>query len=306
MLREQGVKLWAEHDQLKCSAPAGTLDPLLRKTIAARREDILALLRKSEGLRNRPPAIVPMKGSGSRPPIFAVSGHGGDVFYMLGFARNLDVEQPMFGVQPPGLDGSSEPLRTVEALAAYEIEQIRRYRPRGPYLIVGHCAGGTIAFEVAQQLTAAGEKVAFLALIGSPFPTMFRPGVLAWVNIRMRLRRYLRALSSVSEFTSKVRRRLRKADPLSDADLAKFAARQRVESATVAAVRNYKPRPYSGHVDVFVTSDRWHKPHLWRSMGSSVQEHILGNFEIDDLLLGPDVGVLARKFQGVLSSRRIR
>ena len=301
-LREQGVKLWVEQDQLKCNAPAGALGPMLRKTIASRREDILALLRRSEGLRERPPSIVPIKSGGSRPPIFAVSGHAGDVFYLLGFARNLHVDQPVLGVQPPGLDGS-EPLRTVEALAAYEVEQIRRYQPQGPYLIAGHCAGGTIAFEVAQQLTAAGEKVAFLALIGSAFPSMFRRRVLTWVDIRLRVRRYLRALTSFSEFTSKVRRRLKKTDPLSDADLAKLAARQRVERATVAAVRNYKPQPYSGQVDIFVTSDNWHKPQLWRSVAGSVQEHVVGDFEIDDLLLGPDVGVLSRTFQGVLTAR---
>src|SRR6202012_1387927 len=72
----------------------------------------------------------------------------------------------------PGLDGSA-PLASVEELARFEIEQIRAYRPKGPYLIAGHCAGGTLAFEVAQQLTAAGHEVGLLALIGSPFPTRF-------------------------------------------------------------------------------------------------------------------------------------
>src|SRR5260221_4002009 len=76
-------------------------------------------------------------------------------------------------------------------MANYEMEQIRRYQPRGPYLIVGHCAGGTIAFEVAHQLTAAGQQLALLALIGSPFPTMFRH--IEWLLFG--LRHHARALA---------------------------------------------------------------------------------------------------------------
>jgi len=299
ILRERDVKLWVEEDRLKCSAPVGALDAELRTTLASQKEDILAFLRRAEG-KNGSTAIVPIKPGGSKRPIFAVSGHGGDVFYLLGLARHLDAEQPMLGVQPPGLDGS-EPLRTVEALARYEIEQIRRYQARGPYLIAGHCAGGTIAFEVAQQLTAAGQQVALLALIGSAFPTMFRRRTFAW----LRLRRYARALTSVSGFMNKLNRRLHTPDALAGVNPAVLAARRRVENATVAAVRRYKPRPYPGQIDLFITSDKWHQTHRWRAFGSAVREHRVGDFEIDDLLLGPDVAVLAASLQNTLRMQSV-
>lgn len=294
ILRERDVKLWIEEDRLKCSAPVGALDAELRTTLASKKRISFAFLRRAEG-KNGPAAIVPIKPGGRRRPIFAVSGHGGDVFYLLGLARHLDADQPMLGVQPPGLDGS-EPLKTVEALARYEIEQIRRYQAQGPYLIAGHCAGGTIAFEVAQQLTAAGQQVALLALIGSAFPTMFRRSTFAW----LRLRRYARVLTSVSGVMSKLQRRLETSDALAGVSPAILAARRRVESATVAAVRSYKPRPYPGNIDLFITSDKWHRTHLWRAYGSAVREHRVGNFEIDDLLLGPDVTVLAALVQNAL------
>src|SRR5437660_4438041 len=169
ILRERDVKLWVEEDRLRCSAPRGAIDAELRTTLTSQKKDILAFLKRVQG-KNGPSTVVPIKPGGARRPIFAVSGHGGDVFYLLGLARHLDAEQPMLCVQPPGLDGT-EPLMTVEALARYEVEQIRRYQADGPYFIAGHCAGGTIAFEVAQQLTAAGQQVALLALIGSAFPT---------------------------------------------------------------------------------------------------------------------------------------
>jgi thioesterase domain-containing protein len=296
ILRERDVKLWLEEDGLKCSAPVGALDQDLRTTLTSQKTNIIAFLRRAQANLS---TIVPIKPAGARTPIFAVSGHGGDIFYLLGMARHLDADQPVICVQPPGLDGA-EPLTTVESLARYEVEQIRRYQPHGPYLIVGHCAGGTIAFEVAQQLTAAGQQVALLALIGSAFPTMFRRSTLTWLGIRQRLRRYIKALSSASEFMRKLRRRLRSSRALAAVSPAAMAARQRVESATVAAVRNYRPRRYPGHIDLFVTADKWHEAHRWRPFGASVREHLVGDFEIDDLLLGPDVGVLAALLQDTL------
>ena len=299
ILRERDVKLWVEEDQLRCSAPLGALDAELRTILTSRKTDIVAVLRwAQEG--SGPSTIVPIKPGGARTPIFAVSGHGGDVFYLLGMARHLDAEQPVLCVQPPGLDGA-EPLTTVEALARYEVEQIRRCQPDGPYLIAGHCAGGTIAFEVAQQLTAAGQQVALLALIGSAFPTMFRRRTLTWLGIRQRLRRYTRALSSASEFMTKVRRRMHPSRALAAVSPAALAARARVERATVAAVRNYRPRYYPGRIDLFVTADRWHETHRWRPFGDCVHEHVVGEYEIDELLLGPDVGVLAALLQETLT-----
>ena len=66
---------------------------------------------------------------------------------------------------------------TVEEIAAYEVAQIRELQPQGPYYIAGYCAGGSIAFESARQLAAAGEEVARVLLFGSPFPAAYRDAV---------------------------------------------------------------------------------------------------------------------------------
>ena len=199
-LRERDVKLWVEADRIKCTAPVGALDAETRAILASRKQEILTFLQEADSNKSTPSTIVPIKPGGSRPPLFIVSGYRFDVFFMLPLSRQLDPEQPVLGVQPPGLDGS-EPLDSIEALARFQVEQIRRYRPKGPYLIGGHCSGGTIAFEVAQQLKAAGQEVALLALIGSPFPAAFRP-----------INRFASRLTSgsLAERKQKVIRRLQK------------------------------------------------------------------------------------------------
>ena len=297
-LRERDVRLWLEEDRLKCSAPMGALDPEMRATLASQKKEILAFLREAQPKRGSA-AIVPIKLEGSRPPIFAVSGHGGDVFRLIALARHLDAEQPMFGVQPPGLDGS-EPLASVEALAHYEIEQIRSYQSRGPYRIAGHCAGGTIAFEVAQQLIASGQQVALLALIGSPFPTMFRQ---APQMLLPRLVRHYRGLTSGSladrqrYITNKLQQRRDHRAAQAGVAPTVIAARQRVENATLAAIHTYRLRRYPGEVDLFVTADDWHGSHQWHAFIGTLREHNFKQLEIDEFLLEPHAALLAAVLQ---------
>ncbi len=79
-------------------------------------------------------------------------------------ARRLGDDQPFYGLQSQGLDGSCSPLTTIEEMAAVYVKEIRRVQPHGPYFIAGYCMGGTVAFEVAQQLRELGEPIAMLAL----------------------------------------------------------------------------------------------------------------------------------------------
>jgi thioesterase domain-containing protein/acyl carrier protein len=108
--------------------------------------------------------LVPIQTTGSRPPFFCIHGAGGNVLIYRELSERLGADQPFFGLQSQGLDGTLPILRTVEEMASLYLKEIRRVRPYGPYLIGGYCGGGTIALEVAQQLRALGKDVALLAL----------------------------------------------------------------------------------------------------------------------------------------------
>lgn len=79
-------------------------------------------------------------------------------------SRRMGEDQPFYGLQAQGLDGSCAPLTTIEEMAALYVGEIRKVQATGPYFISGYCMGGTVAFEVAQQLQQQGETVALLAL----------------------------------------------------------------------------------------------------------------------------------------------
>ena len=82
--------------------------------------------------------------------------------------------QPVYGLQAKGLDGG-EPLKTIEEMAAHYVKEIRELHPHGPYFMGGLSFGGIVAFEMARQLTAVGQKVGLLAVLDTGYEEMPNP-----------------------------------------------------------------------------------------------------------------------------------
>jgi thioesterase domain-containing protein len=110
-------------------------------------------------------AVVPIRSTGSRPPLFCVPGAAIDAISLHPLAHALGDDHPVYGIQPRGLDGLLEPHRTVEAMAAAVVEVMRETQPRGPYHLIGHSFGAHVAYEASQQLGAAGCEVGLLVLV---------------------------------------------------------------------------------------------------------------------------------------------
>jgi len=143
-------------------------------------EDLVPLLGRKGPASGWSP-LVAIQPSGSRPPFFCVHAAGGNVLIYRGLARHLGSDQPLYGLQSQGLDGSCPVLTTVEEMAALYVKEIRRVRRHGPYYLGGYCGGGTVAFEVAQQLQAEGEQIGLLALFDtSNWSKVPQPSVWGW------------------------------------------------------------------------------------------------------------------------------
>lgn len=125
----------------------------------------------AHALRSGNPArsarLVGLRTAGTRSPIFCVHPYGGHTTGYVELVRALGSDQPVFGIQARGLQGETEPLRTIEDMAADYIGLVKTEQPSGPYQLVGHSMGGCIAFEMAQQLRRCGDEVSLLALIDS-------------------------------------------------------------------------------------------------------------------------------------------
>jgi thioesterase domain-containing protein len=255
-------------------------------------------------------AIVPLQQNGAGVPVFAVPGHNGDVFCYRALAQSLGDDQPFFGLQPPGVDGRDEPLERVADLAAYFAAQIRAFQPCGPYVIAGFCAGGTVAFELAQQLVADGAEIAFIALFGCPYPTYFRRVPQLRERLAQRVAGALKharvlATHSMAQGREYVLDKLRQRRSATKGDAVLepvLIQRAKVENATLAAVREYTPREFTGRIKLFLPSSSWARNATralqWRSAARNAEEYYgPESCTGDNMLLEPNAALFAELFR---------
>jgi thioesterase domain-containing protein len=112
---------------------------------------------------------------GPQTPFFLVAGMFGNVLNLRHLAHQIGTDRPFYGVQAKGLYGDEEPHDDFVEMAASYLEEVRQVQPHGPYLLGGFSGGGITAFEMAQQLVAAGEEVGLLVFLDTA--TSFNPAL---------------------------------------------------------------------------------------------------------------------------------
>ena len=231
--------------------------------------ELAAILRREAASSGWSP-LVAIQTGGSRPNFFCVHGAGGNVLIYRDLARRLGSDQPFYGLQAPGLDGSCAPLTRIEEMAALYEKEIRRVQPRGPYFLGGYCMGGTIAFEIARQIEAQGERVALLALFDTtdwskiPLPTVWDKTYYAVERLVFHAANFFRLSSGgKSQFLREKLQILRQRIPvwrgMMLAKLTKSSRAQASEALVLARVWqandraswDYVPRSYPGSVTDF-------------------------------------------------------
>ncbi|NQZ12332.1 MAG: hypothetical protein HRT35_34700, partial [Algicola sp.] len=106
----------------------------------------------------------------NKHPIFAIPGAGGIALSMQQLCIALGDEQPFYCLEAVGLDGISEPMDSVQSIATANITELKKVQQKGPYRLLGYSNGGVVAFEMASQLLAAGDKVGSLTLLDTLCP----------------------------------------------------------------------------------------------------------------------------------------
>jgi thioesterase domain-containing protein len=114
--------------------------------------------------------LLPLR-RGNRPPIFFVPAPlavGPVLLAYATLARRVPESRVFLAFHP----GESAPPGA--DLVETALEAIRAAQPGGPYAVLGECAGGILAWEIARRLSAAGERVDLLALLDTPWPPDWR------------------------------------------------------------------------------------------------------------------------------------
>jgi amino acid adenylation domain-containing protein len=137
--------------------------------------------------------LVPLQPNGERLPLFCAPVGGGSAFYYRMLAKHIGPDQPVYVFEPIAMNGIDPPHDTVEEMAAFYIQHMRAVQTHGPYHLCGLSFGGVVAFEMARQLTTAGEQVGCLIFFDSLAPgyaSQYDPSSVTGLRLALQVARY--------------------------------------------------------------------------------------------------------------------
>ena len=253
-------------------------------TVAGLSAALDAQARATGQQRDEPVALL--QAEGSDPALFLLAG--AEMYRAL--AHRLASVVPVYGLfsqtEIDLLETGAVPAPesvSLQTLANEYVALIRRVQPHGPYRLGGFSVGGVLAFDVAQRLQAAGEKIDLVLLLDTMLPG--RGLARLWAGVRRRLRllrrdgwRHLAHLLRVLQHQAAHRH-----EPGS-----------RRIGVYARAIRQYRPTPCDLPV-LFVQADGDGSPvpaYGWQRLVPNLQlERVPGQHM--DLLEPPQVDVLA-------------
>jgi thioesterase domain-containing protein/acyl carrier protein len=136
--------------------------------------EALAKFIAEENKEARFSSLVPLRASGSKPPVFCLHAGGGHVFFYKDLAKHLGPDQPVYALQRLGVDDVTQAAQDIESTAAHYLEEIRKVQPNGPYSLLAYCFSISICWEMVRQLQQAGNSTSVIAMIDSSPPLQGR------------------------------------------------------------------------------------------------------------------------------------
>jgi thioesterase domain-containing protein len=214
--------------------------------------------------------LVPLRSTGRAAPLYLIHGWHGQAFVTPGFLDAVPDEHPVFGIQARGLRDGLQPHHSVAAMASEYLATISERGHSQPPILVGICAGGVIAIEMARQAAAATGSYPPIVMLDPPFPPYARP-----LHVRARdlcafyVGLYTPSRGPARAVSNRIVRRLRsRAERIGTPDLDHATlhdqAAVRVALSVGIALRRHTPGTYDGPVRV-IASERRLENATWRS-----------------------------------------
>ncbi len=223
--------------------------------------------------------LMPIQPRGTRPPLFLVPGHKGDVFTFVQLTRHLPPDQPVHVFRFPEAARQDDKVADamLKEMAALYVGELRALQPEGPYHLGGFCFGAQVVYEMAQQLRAKGQKTALLAIINAYLPDAIRPSVLHHQTVD-RLHRFMR--SSLKEKSIRLKGFLARRIEWMSRRVAPSLTRRFITPPPDVA---YFPLYYPGRVTLLRPlegeSGMYHDPYMgWKGLAAEMEVYgIAGN-----------------------------
>ena len=129
------------------------------------------------GNRTRRPEIrfedvsaVCLQPAGDCSPVFFFPAEGVEPWYLRHLVQAMGDQQPFYALRHKLPDSANFP-----DIASRFVSLISGIHPTGPLVLVGHCYGGVLAYEVAQRMVAMSRTEVAVALINVNAPGYPKP-----------------------------------------------------------------------------------------------------------------------------------
>ena len=212
-------------------------------------------------------------------PLFCV--HGDEASHFI--PKHLGAQRPFYAFFHQGEDGKEIKYTSVESIARHFISELKQARPHGPYLLCGYSFGGIVAYEMAQQLTAMGDEVPYLAVLDTYSPALHGKAIASDLKFYDPLKKSLMR-SLVNRFLKNggtVPTRLRNFHIIDTYD---------------RAAMSYTARPYKGKLTVFKAEHSWGPNEMgWESLAKGGLDVRIVPGDHYTVIEEPNVGQLAKE-----------
>ncbi len=231
--------------------------------------------------------LIPLKSGTHGAPVFIASGLGGGPAEFFQLVRHVNSPNPIFGLQPKGIEGFDTPCERIEEMADFYLKAVVRFQPQGPYILAGYSLGGLVALEMARALAESSKQVALLVMIDSYPDLNFLPPVQRLQLLTLRIKR------RVKHFGQPPRTDIRLGGLPSPDAISTFApAFDRVRDAAYRALRRYKPTFYAGPVK-FIRAEQLTE---FPSDPKAIWSRLVSRFEADTVA-GDHLGMLTTHYE---------
>lgn len=135
--------------------------------------------------------VVALQTTGHKTPLFCVHPGVGEVLVFVNLAKYFVNDRPFYALRARGFNTGEKPFTSFAEMVGSYVQAIRARQPHGPYAVAGYSYGGAVAFEIAKELEAQGERVDFVGSFNLPPNIKYRMDELDWVETATNLAFFL-------------------------------------------------------------------------------------------------------------------
>jgi thioesterase domain-containing protein/acyl carrier protein len=202
--------------------------------------------RLREGRASRLPVnTISIREQGQLPPIFCIPGNDGESFAPYELSAALG-DRVFYAFRSMGLNEGEAFIKTMDDFVANSLGSLKKVYPKGDLILLGHCAGATIAYEMAQRLTRQGRAPVGLVLVDPEVlpdhaPYLHKSGL---------------ALTLLQKSWQKRAGDLDRAVSIAGGAVGRKQRQKLVTGHVRHAIGTYTPKPYPGATQLMCTPER--------------------------------------------------